>query len=82
MVQARTTDRVADQAEAGCSLTCECWDCRSWRRHLLKLSAALLLACALGGEVGWQRGWWRGDAAAPAAEVEPASAPAAMSDLF
>lgn len=74
MAQARTTVPPDDP---DCSLTCECWDCRSYRRHLLRLWAALLLACGLGGEVAWLWGWWRGGAAAPAAEVELAGAPPA-----
>jgi len=85
MAQTRTTDQaMAYENESGCSLTCDCWDCHSYRRHLLKLSVAVLLACGLGGELGWQRGWWRADAstAAPVAEVELAKAPVALGELF
>jgi hypothetical protein len=75
MAQDRNADQVvARDGETTCSLNCDCWDCHSYRRHLLKLTAALLLACGLGGEVAWQRGVWAGTAApAPAAEVELAS---------
>ena len=78
MAKATTVEQATGtgiEAETTCSLTCECWDCRAYRRHLLKLSAVVLLVCGLGGEIGWQRGLWR--AAGPSrepAEVELAVA--------
>ncbi len=78
MAQASTVDRLeAGEVESGCSLTCDCWDCRSYRRHLLKLTAAILLACGLGGEVAWQRGWWSAGAAQDE-QVEPAGSPESL----
>jgi hypothetical protein len=78
MAQVTTADQAAvvagGEAEARGVLTCGCWDCRAQRRHLLKLAAVVLLACGLGGEVGWQRGLWRANEAAPAARLELASA--------
>ena len=61
MAQAMTMDRVAagraaDDVDAGCSLSCACWDCRAWRRHLLKRLAVVLLVCGLVGQAAWQRG--------------------------
>jgi hypothetical protein len=81
MAQATTVDQAtaavrvaADEAEGRCSLTCECWDCRSYRRHLVKLAAMVLLACGLGGQIGLQRGLWLANEPAPAAVIELASA--------
>jgi hypothetical protein len=62
------------ELETGCSLTCECWDCGSYRRHLLRLAALILLVCGLGGEVAWQQGLWRAGSPGGAAEVELAAA--------
>jgi hypothetical protein len=75
MAQTRNADQVmARDGETTCSLSCGCWDCHSYRRHLLKMTAALLLACGLGGEVAWKQGVWRGAAeVAPVAEIELAS---------
>jgi len=75
MAHTSTMDQgMGMDAETACSLRCDCWDCHSYRRHLLKLSVALLLACGLGGEVAWHEGAWRGAAEAPpAAELELAS---------
>jgi hypothetical protein len=75
MAQTRNADQVmARDGETTCSLVCDCWDCHSYRRHLLKLTTALLLACGLGGEVAWKQGVWRGTTEATAgAEVELAS---------
>lgn len=70
MAQARTMDQAVGSAEAGCSLTCDCWDCRAWRRHLLRLSVVVVLACGLGGEVARQRGWWDGAPRPGVPEVE------------
>jgi len=81
MSQVTTADRAAvvaaEAAEAGCSLTCECWDCASYRRHLLRLTAVVLLACWLGGELGWRYGLWRANEAVPVAAAELAGAMAA-----
>jgi len=75
MDQATMRDRTGTiGGEPGASLSCQCWDCRAWRRHLLAVGAVTLLAVALAGEVGWRLGWWRappGAAAEPAAEVLP-----------
>ena len=84
MAQVTTVDQAsvvaaasaAGEAEERCSLTCECWDCRAYRRHLVKLAAMVLLACGLGGELGWQRGLWRADDGAQPEATELASAPA------
>jgi hypothetical protein len=83
MAKATTADQATEavaeavEAEASGVLTCGCWDCRSHRRHLLKLAAMVLLACGLGGELGWQRGLWRANEAAPIARLEQASVAAA-----
>lgn len=73
----RTTDRDGQTAEIelGCALSCDCWDCRSWRRHLVRVSLAVLLACVLGGELGWQAGWWRAGEPVPAGELDDAPGP-------
>ena len=59
--------------DEGCSLTCECWDCRSWRRHLVKIAAIVVLVCGLGGNLAWQRGAWRGGVEALSAQEEVAA---------
>lgn len=79
----KAADRAGSSAaEAACALTCECWDCRSYRRHLLKVAAMMLLACGFLGDLAWQAGLWRdgGNAAARPEVLEVASLP--LPDLF
>ncbi|MCM2334190.1 MAG: hypothetical protein NDI82_09620 [Anaeromyxobacteraceae bacterium] len=71
MHQARTADQAVGESGSACSLTCDCWDCLAWRRHLLKLTVVVALACGLGGEVARRRGWWDGAPRPVAADLEP-----------
>lgn len=68
MAQATTAVPVVavagEAAEGRCTLSCECWDCRAWRRHLLRLAAVAALACGLAGEAGLRHRLWRADGGA------------------
>jgi hypothetical protein len=53
-------------------LTCRCWDCAAYRRHLLRKVALVALLLGLSGGWAFDRGAWDGKVASrldPAAEV-------------
>jgi hypothetical protein len=57
-------------------LTCRCWDCAAYRRHLLRKAALVVALLGLSGGWAFAHGAWNGELASRAGVAAEVHVPA------
>jgi len=70
MVQPRATRWSEERQGLDRVLTCRCWDCAAYRRHLLRRLALVALLLGLTGGWAFRAGAWNGAGASDIGEAD------------